>query len=192
MSTKKPLSLGLFLLAFAAGNAQAVSTLSTQGLWDDQQPGVPESIRVQSNLQTVETTDSETIVTEPPAYIEPRLLPFEYVRLSPVLFEHDAATLTAEGQQALEAAADYIKANPTVQRLLVDGNTDEVGTSNYNFKLSERRLKSVRAYLTLKGIAPELVRATGLGETTPIDENWTRVGRARNRQVSIYAVHLAR
>lgn len=173
MGAAKHLSLSLTLLLCTAGLGSASSTLSTQGLWDDAQPSVPDSIRVPT----------------PGIGTEAGFVELQYVRLSPVLFEHDKATLTAEGQQALNAAVDYIHSNPSIQRLLVDGNTDEVGSSNYNFSLSERRLKSVRAYLSLKGVSQDLIKATGLGETTPIDENWTRSGRSRNRQVAIYAVH---
>ncbi len=117
---------------------------------------------------------------------------FKYVPLHPVLFNPGKATISSEGQKALDAAADYLLKHGNIQRILVEGNTDYIGSNSYNDRLSDRRSEMVRNYLTLKGVDPSLLTITGKGETTPVDQNWTRDGRQRNRHVAIYALHWQR
>lgn len=157
--------LALSLLAQPAGAA-------TPGLWDGSAAMPP------SSLQVPETD----------------LIPgtFEYVPLHPVYFDSGQATITHDGQRALDAAVEYLRRHDNLQRILVEGHTDEVGSRNYNEGLSDRRAQIVRNYLTIKGVDPTLIELVGKGEAHPVDQNWTRQGRQRNRHVSIYAIHWAR
>jgi OOP family OmpA-OmpF porin len=95
----------------------------------------------------------------------------------------DAAKLT------LDAVSGYLTANPGASRLLLDGHTDWVGGLKFNDELSDKRAMAVEAYLVNKGIDPLLIHWKGHGKRSPIDENWTRLGRDRNRQVELYAVY---
>lgn len=114
---------------------------------------------------------------------------FRYVSLHPVLFDSGKATISAEGHKALDAAADYLLKNGSIKRILIEGNTDYAGNERYNDNLSDRRSAMVRNYLTLKGVSPDLMVLSGNGEHDPVDLNWTRSGRQRNRHVAIYVVH---
>ena len=142
---------------------------ATPGLWDGPAATPQETLRVPSN----DLQDGS----------------FEYVSLSPVYFDSDKATLTRDGQKALDAASEYLLKHDNIKRILVDGHTDEKGSISYNDKLSDRRANIVRNYLTIKGIDPNLINLAGMGEHKPVDQNWTRDGRQRNRHVSIYALH---
>lgn len=113
----------------------------------------------------------------------------KYVPLHPVLFNSGKATISAEGQKALDAAAEYLLKHSHIKRILIEGNTDYIGNSKHNDRLSERRTEMVRNYLIVKGVDSNLIVMNGRGETTPVDQNWTREGRQRNRHVTIYAVH---
>jgi len=117
---------------------------------------------------------------------------FQYVSLHPVLFNSSKATISSEGQRALDAAADYLLKHNNIKRILIEGNTDYIGTEKYNDHLSDRRSEMVRNYLTLKGVDPSLLVLSGRGETTPVDQNWTRDGRQRNRHVAIHVLHWQR
>ena len=68
------------------------------------------------------------------------------------------------------------------------GHTDSVGTDAYNQKLSERRAAAVKAYLVSKGIAANRVYTEGKGEKSPVADNKTKEGRAKNRRVEIEVV----
>lgn len=117
---------------------------------------------------------------------------FEYVPLHPVLFNPGKATIGMEGQRALDAAASYLMKHDNIQRILIAGSTDYIGNAGYNDRLSDRRSEMVRNYLTLKGVNATLIQLSGSGENAPVDQNWTRDGRQRNRHVAIYAIRWQR
>lgn len=182
------------LLLIAAGQAGASQTLSATDLWSELQPIAPKSLSVQETpAPGTNNADAEPkpvgATVQAPA--TPAPTQFKYVSLSPVYFHHDKDTLTEQGQLSLEAAVAYIHKHDTISRIIIEGNTDYVGPQNYNYKLSDRRIRSVRAYLTAMGVDSTLITVQGRGETQPVDENWTRAGRERNRQVAIFAIHQA-
>ena len=74
--------------------------------------------------------------------------------------------------------------------MLLDGHSDWVGSAKYNDTLSDKRAKAVEDYLVSKGVDPTLIHWKGHGEHAPVDENWNRLGRDRNRQVEMYAIYL--
>ena len=71
----------------------------------------------------------------------------------------------------------------------VIGHTDSTGPDVYNQKLSERRAQAVAEYFASEGQVPrETLRVSGMGESEPIADNGTEVGRSRNRRVVIEVV----
>ena len=82
----------------------------------------------------------------------------------------------------------FEKANPDIKRVMIEGNTDSVGSDAYNQKLSERRANSVKTYLTNKGINPGVLDSVGYGESRPVATNDTAEGRAKNRRVEFKVV----
>ncbi len=69
--------------------------------------------------------------------------------------------------------------------LVIIGHTDNVGTSDYNQALSERRSGAVRAYLQNQGVVPQRLEALGKGEGEPRAANTNEDGRSLNRRVEI-------
>ena len=67
----------------------------------------------------------------------------------------------------------------------VIGHTDSQGSQEFNQQLSEKRAQSVARYLESRAVAPQRVKADGMGEQQPIADNATRKGRALNRRVEI-------
>jgi len=78
----------------------------------------------------------------------------------------------------------YVKARNEMPILLV-GNTDDVGDSRTNQRLSEARAKSVGEVFQAAGIDPKRVFYWGAGETRPVADNRAEDGRSRNRRVDI-------
>ena len=66
----------------------------------------------------------------------------------------------------------------------ITGHTDNIGTKDYNMKLSQRRADAVRDYLKSIGIEKN-VEAIGEGMSRPIADNRTKEGQAKNRRVEI-------
>ncbi len=71
-------------------------------------------------------------------------------------------------------------------KLQIVGHTDNVGNRNSNMALSDGRANSVVDYLVNKGISRDRFQMIeGRGDTEPIGDNRTDVGRAQNRRVDI-------
>jgi outer membrane protein OmpA-like peptidoglycan-associated protein len=70
--------------------------------------------------------------------------------------------------------------------LTVVGHTDNVGSNDYNQKLSERRAHAVAQYLAGKRVDPIRLAVSGKGEAQPIASNNSESGRQANRRVEIY------
>jgi len=91
-------------------------------------------------------------------------------------------------RKRLNDVAKYLKTDPAVKRIDVDGHTDDVGRTRANEKLGEQRGKAVKEYLTAQGIPPALFKLKSHGEAKPKDSNRTDEGRARNRRASVILI----
>ncbi len=113
---------------------------------------------------------------------------FEFVTLTPILFDFNQAKLRDAAKETLDEIAIFIANTPNIERLFIEGNTDHIGSNEYNDELSYNRARSVKEYLIEKGAPESLFVKTGYGEIRPVDEYWTNNGRQRNRQVSLHAL----
>lgn len=101
-----------------------------------------------------------------------------------VLFRSGESVLLADAPTRLGDVATALV--PTNDRgLIIEGHTDSQGTEAYNRELSQRRAEAVRDFLTSRGYDPDRIRAIGMGESRPVDDNATAEGRANNRRVEI-------
>ena len=101
-----------------------------------------------------------------------------------VNFAFDSAEVDGSSSVVLDAAADQLNECRNVS-VMVEGNTDSVGTDAYNQGLSERRAESVRSHLVGRGVSASRLTAVGYGESRPIASNDTDEGRALNRRVEL-------
>lgn len=107
----------------------------------------------------------------------------ETVFIEAVHFDFDSAAIKVISKAVLDArAVPALRDNPDI-RVRIEGHTDSVGPERYNQLLSLRRAETVRAYLVSQGIDEIRMTVAGYGESTPIDNNDTRAGRANNRRV---------
>lgn len=103
------------------------------------------------------------------------------------LFDFDKATLRPENREILSRIAGVLLASRGY-RLYVYGHTDDVGSAEYNRKLSERRANAVKKYLVDAGIPAELIDAKGFGKSSPRVPGTTPEARQKNRRVEIGVV----
>jgi outer membrane protein OmpA-like peptidoglycan-associated protein len=106
------------------------------------------------------------------------------VNMSDVLFDSGQFTLRPMAREKLAKISGIVLAYPTLL-LAVEGNTDSVGTEEFNQTLSEKRAESVRSYLTKEGVPEASTTAEGFGKTRPIASNDTADGRQQNRRVEL-------
>lgn len=91
-----------------------------------------------------------------------------------------------ESQEVLEAVRGVLMAHPDVQRVRVEGHTDNRGDAARNKALSRARAESVTKWLVAHGIAEARLGAEGFGPERPIESNGTEAGRAANRRVEFH------
>ena len=100
-----------------------------------------------------------------------------------ILFDFDKYNIKAEYFEVLAKVGAYMKEHPNA-RVILAGHTDNIGTWDYNIKLSHRRAASVRDYLVKKeGIDANRITLSGFGYEDPVATNDTAAGRALNRRV---------
>jgi OmpA-OmpF porin, OOP family len=71
------------------------------------------------------------------------------------------------------------------RNVLIEGNTDSTGSSEYNLQLSLLRAESVQGFLVGNGLPPDRVTAVGYGDTRPKRRNDSATGRQQNRRVEV-------
>ena len=82
-------------------------------------------------------------------------------------FETNKANISKDQQAELKELAAFMNVNPKL-KLRIVGNSDDVGSSKYNERLSERRANSVYKFMTSDaGIAKERFEVVGVGENQP-------------------------
>lgn len=97
-------------------------------------------------------------------------------------FDFDKSDIKSEGISVLSEIGDVMMKNPGL-KMNLNGFTDNIGSMEYNQKLSERRAKAAMDYLVDQGIAADRFTMNGFSYTMPIDTNETEEGRRMNRRV---------
>ncbi len=105
------------------------------------------------------------------------------LNLQVINFATSSDALPEENKAVLDKAVTLIKAIPTL-KLAVTGHTDSTGNEKSNQALSERRAKSVVAYLVSQGVDAGALSAKGVGSAEPIADNVTDQGKFKNRRIS--------
>ena len=124
--------------------------------------------RVDTLQSTVANLDNYRVVTE-----------------TSVHFGFDKDSLTKDAQASLDQIANDVP-NTKGFIITVEGATDAVGDSDYNYALSQRRADAVIQYLAAQHSIPvHKIYLIGLGKDKPVDSNKTREGRAKNRRVDV-------
>ena len=88
----------------------------------------------------------------------------------------------------LQTISDYIKKDPTVVKVLIDGHSDTSGNSSQNVLLSRLRADEVAQVLINNQITPDIITIRGHGGRYPVASNDTAEGREKNRRVQIRLV----
>ncbi|CRF41279.1 OmpA family protein [Helicobacter ailurogastricus] len=103
-----------------------------------------------------------------------------------VYFDFDKYNVREDMQSAIDEAAK--KVQEYGMKVLLEGNTDEFGTGEYNFALGNKRGLSVKDVLTVKGISADDIKVVSFGETKPICQEKTKECYRKNRRVDIKVV----
>lgn len=104
--------------------------------------------------------------------------------LFPIYFDFDQAGIRPDMVQVLIGNAEYLKTVPG-SRIVLEGNSDERGTNEYNMALGERRAINVQQYLTNMGIDAGRMQTLSYGEEKPLFLGHDEDAYSGNRRVDL-------
>jgi peptidoglycan-associated lipoprotein len=142
-------------------------------------------------ISACSTTDSNKVasvdVTNSGATYDPIKDPSTVVyNKKSVWFDFDSSTIKSEYQSVVKAHAEYLRANKEKGvRILIQGNTDERGTTEYNLALGQRRSESVKKALSVYGVDASQVEAVSLGKEKPVANGHDESAWKQNRRADI-------
>lgn len=103
-------------------------------------------------------------------------------------FDFDKSELRSENREILARITGILLTSPDYT-ISVNGHTDDVGSSEYNLALSERRAQAVYDYLLEAGLPEGRLTVQGWGKSKPLVEGTSEAARAKNRRVELGIVN---
>lgn len=110
---------------------------------------------------------------------------YDQVRQTQVGFPGGGVDLDADARARLDVILDYLKADPTVNHIELNGHSDNSGNRLTNRDTSRRRALAVADYFKAHGVPEEQIVVRFHGERYPLVKNNSPANRARNRRVNI-------
>ncbi len=101
-----------------------------------------------------------------------------------IYYDFDKFDVKDEYKPMIEAHAAYLRDHPEA-KVLIQGNTDERGSREYNVALGQRRADGVKKLLLLLGAKEDQVEAVSLGEEKPKAQGTSEEAYAQNRRCDI-------
>jgi peptidoglycan-associated lipoprotein len=98
-----------------------------------------------------------------------------------IYYDYDKFDVRDEYRPVVEAHAKYLREHPGA-RMLIQGNTDERGSREYNVGLGQRRSDGVKRLLMLLGARENQIESVSLGEEKPQAEGHDESAWSRNRR----------
>ena len=98
-----------------------------------------------------------------------------------VYFDYDSFEVKAEFKDLVTAHAKFLAANSKF-KMLIQGNTDDRGSREYNLALGQKRADAMKKMLILLGAREEQVESVSLGEEKPKNEGQSEAAWAENRR----------
>ena len=103
-----------------------------------------------------------------------------------IFFEFDSYTLDPRYASTIAAHATYLKTFHTQKAdIIIQGNTDDRGTAEYNLALGQKRSESVKRALLAQGVNESQVEAVSFGKEKPMNPAQTEAAFQENRRADI-------
>jgi len=118
-----------------------------------------------------------------PKGVDPRVKAGALARRS-IYYEYDQFDIKDEYRALVEAHAKFLRDNPSA-KMLIQGNTDERGSREYNVGLGQRRSDGVKKMLVLLGARDNQIESVSLGEEKPQSEGHEESAWSKNRRSDI-------
>ncbi len=101
-----------------------------------------------------------------------------------IYYDLDQFNVKDQYRELVEAHARYLRSNPQA-KMLIQGNTDERGSREYNVGLGQKRSEGVKKMLLLLGAREDQIESVSLGEEKPADAGHDETAWSKNRRSDI-------
>lgn len=149
------------------------------------QPGADvEDRSMDATTTTTEPRDGGGRMGDGGPILNPLTDPRSVLSRRSIYFDFDSYVVKDEFRSLVVAHAQYLRDNSN-KRILLQGNTDERGSREYNLALGQRRADAVKYAMTLSGAREVQIEAVSLGEEKPRAAGHDEAAWAENRRVDI-------
>lgn len=101
-----------------------------------------------------------------------------------VYFDFDSYSVKSEYMRVVQAHADNMKAN-AAEHMVIEGNTDNRGSREYNIALGQKRSEAVKQRMQLLGVSSSRIEAVSFGREKPVAKGDDEKSWAQNRRADI-------
>ena len=105
---------------------------------------------------------------------------------SPIYFDFDQAGVRSDMEPRMVQNGQFLQQNASTM-VVVEGNSDERGTNEYNLALGERRAQNAKQFLVGLGVSENRIRTLSYGEEKPLFDGQDEDSFAQNRRVDFVA-----
>lgn len=168
-------------LAFIVTTAAILSACSSTPIAENKPAPVVERA-VDKSAQT--QPDTRTVAPVETKSLDPLDDPKGVLANRSVYFDFDSYIVRADGKPVVENHSTYLVKNKNRQ-ILIQGNTDERGGSEYNLALGQKRAEAVRKAMSTLGVPESQIEAVSLGKEKPKATGSNEEAWAQNRRADI-------
>ena len=165
-------------VAFIASAAALLSACSSTKL---QEPKVEERAPVAQPTPQADTREIKPVVTET---VDPLNDPKGVLANRSVYFDFDSYVVREDGKPIVENHSAFLTKNKQ-RHILIQGNTDDRGGTEYNLALGQKRAEAVRKSMAALGVADSQMEAVSLGKEKPKATGSNEAAWAENRRADI-------
>lgn len=162
----------------AAGVLAGCSSVPLENTAGTEQNGPASTAQGDTNQGTAGASDVKTVE------VDPLTDPNSPLAQKSVYFDLDSYAVASSYDKMLSAHADYLTKHPA-RSIVIEGNTDERGSSEYNLALGQKRSEAVAAKLRLLGVPASKMEAVSFGKEKPIAQGSNEEAWAKNRRADI-------
>lgn len=130
-------------------------------------------IEAQSAVAPVNTVTADNLAAGPSGVVKV------------IYFDYDSFVVKDEFKNAIEAHAQFLKANPKA-KVSLEGHTDERGGREYNLALGQKRSDAVRQSLSLLGVSSAQIESVSFGEEKPAVQGGDEAAYSKNRRAEFF------
>jgi len=167
-------------LAFVITTAAILSACSTPVKVSEPAPVVERPVEKAVTPQA----DTRTVAPVETKSLDPLDDPKGVLANRSIYFDFDSYAVRADGKPVVENHSAYLVKSKN-RSILVQGNTDERGGSEYNLALGQKRAEAVRKAMTTLGVPESQIEAVSLGKEKPKATGSNEEAWAQNRRADI-------